>query len=242
MTDIWNGVVERAFTFHWSMDLPAVALLTALAGFVVLLPKIWPRARFIVTFVHESGHALASLLTGGGLKGMKIHGDSSGVTETWREKGLIGWLSSQCSTWAGYPAPAFLAILLTVSANVGLSSFVVLLLAVGFIVSILFMRNLRGLGLALLFGSTTAAIFWLLPTIWHSVIVLLLAGVLIAGGTRTVIELQIHHRQGDRSESDVAALAHSFKPMELFIFTSYYLVYAATVASIGYIAWFLSQQ
>lgn len=44
---------------------------------VVLYP-----IRLFVTFVHESGHALASVTTGGAVDWMRINRDGSGVTET----------------------------------------------------------------------------------------------------------------------------------------------------------------
>src|SRR5205807_4239437 len=36
--------------------------------------------RLFVTFIHEGGHAVMTLITGGAVAGMAIHGDGSGVT------------------------------------------------------------------------------------------------------------------------------------------------------------------
>lgn len=239
MRDIFDGIISRAFTLHSDVALPTVAIVAAVAGFIVLLPNVWPKARFWVTFIHEIGHALTSIFTGGGLRGMKIHKNSSGVAETWRKAGFIGWLSAQLTTWAGYPFPAFIAVLMTVSTNAGFSSALLLVLSVVSALSVLFMRNLPGIGLALLISTSSAGVFWFAPPTIHAVLMLVLAGALVAGGFKSVLELQTYHRRGDRSESDVASLTHSFKPAEVVVFASYYLVYAGAIGASLYFAWLL---
>jgi hypothetical protein len=66
------------------------ALTIAILAFVVVL-VLWniPQLDFVmypfrlfVTFVHESGHALAGLLTGGRVGGLTVFADGSGVTLT----------------------------------------------------------------------------------------------------------------------------------------------------------------
>ncbi len=66
------------------------ALTIAILGFVIVL-VLWniPQLDFVlypfrlfVTFVHESGHALAALLTGGRVGGMTVFANGSGVTLT----------------------------------------------------------------------------------------------------------------------------------------------------------------
>lgn len=241
MKEILEGILERAFSLHSDVSLPLMAIVASLAGFIILLPKVWPKARFWVTFIHEIGHALTSIFTGGGLRGMKIHKNSAGVAETWRKAGFIGWLTEKLTTWAGYPFPAFVAVVMTVSTNVGFSSALLLVLSVVSALSVFFMRNFRGLGLALLICVSSGLIFWFTPPEFHAVLMLVLSGCLIAGGFKSVLELQAHHRQGDRSESDVAALAHNFKPAEAFVFTSYYFIYVVTTAGSLYFAWLLVQ-
>lgn len=239
--EFWNGIAQRALTLHSDVSLPVVALIASVAGFVVLLPSVWPKARFWVTYIHELGHGTASVFTGGGLRGMKIHGDSSGVAETWRKAGPVGWLTAQFTTWAGYPAPAFASLIMTVSANVGFSSALLLALCLMSLVALLFMRNLRGAGLAILIASLSAGIFWFAPATIHAVLMLSLAGALIAGGFKSVLELQEHHKNGDRGDSDVAALTRSIRPLEAIVFAGYYLIYAVSISASLYFAWLLVQ-
>lgn len=237
----WTGLAERALTLHNDVSLPVVALVASVAGFIVLLPAVWPKARFWVTYIHELGHSAASILTGGGLRGMKIHGDSSGVAETWRRAGPIGWLTAQFTTWAGYPAPAFASLIMTVSANVGFSSALLLALCLASLVALLFMRNIRGAGLAILIAVLAAGIFWFTPATVHAVLMLSLAGALIAGGFKSVLELQEHHRRGDRGDSDVASLTKSIRPLEALVFAGYYVIYAVSIGASLYFAWLLVQ-
>lgn len=234
LKELWSRV-----GLHDDVSLPVVALVASVAGVVMLLPKLWPKTRFWVTYIHELGHSATSIATGGGLRGMKIHKNSGGVAETYRKKGLIGWLSEQLTTYAGYPFPALVSLIMTVSTNVGFSSILLLALAVISTVAILFMRNLRGLGLALLIAGISGLAFWFTPPEFHAALMLLLAGVLIAGGVRSVFELQQKHREGDIEDSDVAALTRGFKPLEIIVFTSYYLIYLVSAAASLYFAWVL---
>ncbi|MGV2386734.1 MAG UNVERIFIED_CONTAM: M50 family metallopeptidase, partial [Thermobifida fusca] len=53
----------------------AVALLVVVSG-----GRVWRVARNVVTIAHEGGHALAALLSGRQLSGIRLHSDTSGVT------------------------------------------------------------------------------------------------------------------------------------------------------------------
>ena len=68
-------------------------LLAAIAVSLVLWFVPWSNyllypIRLFVTFVHESGHAVAALATGGSVEGMAVHPDGSGVTYT---RGSLLW-------------------------------------------------------------------------------------------------------------------------------------------------------
>lgn len=73
------------------------ALTIALIAFVIVfilwnvpqLDFILYPVRLFVTFVHESGHALAALLTGGRVAGLTVFPDGSGVTTTFGGARLV---------------------------------------------------------------------------------------------------------------------------------------------------------
>ena len=57
-----------------------VALTAALALGLVLSRVAWPYTRMLVTITHEGGHAVAALLAGRRLQGIRLHSDTSGLT------------------------------------------------------------------------------------------------------------------------------------------------------------------
>ncbi len=57
-----------------------VALTAAVALVLVLSRAVWPYTRMLVTITHEGGHAVAALLAGRRLQGIRLHSDTSGLT------------------------------------------------------------------------------------------------------------------------------------------------------------------
>src|SRR5262245_39011754 len=94
------------------------ALTTALLAFVIVfilwnvpqLDFILYPVRLFVTFIHESGHALAALLSGGRVAGLTGFPDGSGVTTTF---GGSRWLILP----AGYLGAALFGAVLFYIAN-----------------------------------------------------------------------------------------------------------------------------
>ena len=71
-------------------DRPEVLVAGLLALLVVSWPASWRLTRGVVTIAHEGGHALAAVLTGRGLHGIRLHADSSGVTHSSGRGGGVG--------------------------------------------------------------------------------------------------------------------------------------------------------
>lgn len=137
------------------------ALTIALLSFVIVF-VLWnvPQLDFIlypvrlfVTFVHESGHALAALLSGGRVGSLTVFPDGSGVTLTY---GGARWLILP----AGYLGAAFFGAALfyltntvpypkTISLILGILLAVITVLYTG----ILSTAGLIGLGMALLLAA-----------------------------------------------------------------------------------------
>ena len=62
---------------------PAPGLVLAAAAVAVLLvlhPTLWRVSRVLVTITHEGGHAVAAVLAGRRLQGIRVHSDTSGLT------------------------------------------------------------------------------------------------------------------------------------------------------------------
>lgn len=64
--------------------------------------------RLFVTFVHEGGHALMSLLTGGSVQSLTIASDGSGLTYS----ASSSWLGSILTSSAGYLGSTFFGVIM----------------------------------------------------------------------------------------------------------------------------------
>ena len=76
VTEIWR----RALAVQPVPDRGTVLLVAIAALALVLVPRTWPATRQIVTISHEGGHALAAVVTGRRLAGIRLHSDTSGLT------------------------------------------------------------------------------------------------------------------------------------------------------------------
>jgi hypothetical protein len=74
--------IQRTTDYRSYQYLLAAAFLTAALNFVPLVRMIAYPFRLFVTFIHEGGHALASLLTFGGVESITIYANASGETYT----------------------------------------------------------------------------------------------------------------------------------------------------------------
>ena len=81
----------------------AVSGVTAL--FIVLTSDAWRLARNVITIAHEGGHALASVLSGRRLEGIRLHADTSGETYS---RGRRTGPAAVITAAAGYLTPPLL--------------------------------------------------------------------------------------------------------------------------------------
>lgn len=185
----------------------ATLIIAILVGaLIAALPVTWRPTRLLATYLHEAGHALAGLLTGRRVSSMRLHADTSGVTETVGGRGL----SLIVTALAGYPAPAvagwgIVTLVLDRRAHAAIAALagVVLLLAV-------VQHSLRGiavsvviLGLCWMFASWSGS--------WAAAGLAVLAGYLLAATPRTIVELRRYRAKaaatGQPRHSDADILA-----------------------------------
>lgn len=79
------GITSYTTNFHGvkaRQVLLFATLLTVILNFVPYAEFVLYPIRLFVTFVHESGHALATLLSGGSVASLNVHPDGSGVTQS----------------------------------------------------------------------------------------------------------------------------------------------------------------
>ena len=178
------------------------AALLALA--VVLTTGVWRVARNAVTIAHEGGHALAAVLAGRRLAGIRLHSDTSGVTLSHGRPSGPGMLATLA---AGYVAPSLLgagyAVLLAAD-RISAALWLGVVLLAGMLVLI---RNAYGVLSVLVTGGVLFAVPWFAPPDVQAAFAYLVAWFLLLGGVRPVLELQqLRHRHlAPHSDADQLA-------------------------------------
>jgi hypothetical protein len=199
VTELWERVSAQ-------QPVPEVGFVLATGAIAVALVVLaWPQVRLGVTVVHEAGHALAAVLAGRRLSGIRLHSDTSGLTVSRgrpRGPGMVLMLL------AGYLAPAMLgvlaAFLLAAGRGVGLLWLLVLLMA-GLLV---WVRNGYGLVVLLVLGGGLFALTWWGSAQVQSVAAYLVAWVLLLAAPRPLVELLGRGRSRTSDPAQLAALTH----------------------------------
>ncbi len=150
--DLLSDILDRAApaTSTPELGLPGlVAVLVTTAVAVTWWPA-WQVLRLVVTLVHELGHAVVGVAVGRRFTGFVLRSDMSGHAVTFGPPTGAGVVAT---AWAGYPAPAILGAILVWLASVGWSAPLLVLLLLGLLLSVVFVRS----GLTLLVVAATAA-------------------------------------------------------------------------------------
>ncbi|MEU7618533.1 M50 family metallopeptidase [Micromonospora rifamycinica] len=209
---------------------PLLVLLTALAALlVVAVRSSWRIARNAVTIAHEGGHALAALLTGRRLHGIRLHSDTSGLTLSAGHPTGPGMI---LTLLAGYVAPSLVG--LAGAWLLGGNRITLLLwVAVALLLAMLLLvRNVFGVLSLLVTGGVVLVVSWYAtPQVqaafaWTSVWFLLL------GGVRPVFELQRLRSRGRMPESDADQLAR-LTPFPALLWVAVFGLVNLTALAVG---------
>jgi hypothetical protein len=172
-----------------------VAASGVVALFVVLNRWAWHLTRNAITIAHEGGHALASLLTGRRLGGIRLHADTSGETRT---RGKPDGPGMVLTALAGYVTPPLLgagaAWLLAAHHGTALLWLMLLLLSATFLT----MRNAFGVAAVLVTLAAVSAVTLLASALVQSAFGYCAAWFLLLGGVRPVAELWRSRRRSDQ--------------------------------------------
>ncbi len=172
-----------------------IAVSGTFALVIVLNARTWRLARNSITIAHEGGHALASVLSGRRLDGIRLHSDSSGVTHSrGRRTGPAVVLTSA----AGYLTPSVLgagaAWLLAAHHVTATLWLLIALLAATFLA----IRNAYGVLAVLVTIGAVLAVSWFAAAAIQAAFGYTAAWFLLLGGVRAVAELQSHRRRSRR--------------------------------------------
>lgn len=198
------GQIWAAATTPVDPPSQAVVLAASLAALaVVLVTPVWRTARHVVTIAHEGAHAVAAMLTGRRLDGIRLHSDTSGLTvSAGRPRGFGMVLTA----FAGYVGPGLVGLgaawLLRQGYAVGLLWLLVALLAL----LLLKIRNWFGLWSVLVSGAALVGVSWWLDEPAQSAVAYSVTWFLLLGAVRPVLELQSQRSRGRARTSDADQL------------------------------------
>ncbi|HEY8472901.1 MAG TPA: M50 family metallopeptidase [Natronosporangium sp.] len=184
---------------------PALVVITAaIALLVVGFRPSWRLARNGITIAHEGGHALAAVLAGRRLSGIRLHSDTSGLTVS---RGRPTGPGMVFTLLAGYPAPALLGLggawlLAAGRITMLLWASLVLLFAV-----LLMIRNLYGLVSVLAAGAAIFLVSWFADPDVQAAFAYGFVWFLLLGAVRPVGELQVLRWRGRARDSDADQLS-----------------------------------
>lgn len=176
----------------------------ALALVVVASAQAWPRARTVVTIVHEAGHAIVALAVGQRRVRVRLYRDTAGETVS---AGKVDGLGVALTAAAGYPAPPLAglgaAALLATGHVTGM-----LLLGLALLAVLAFaVRNPYGMVAVLATAATIAAVCLYASAVVQAGFGYAMTWFLLFGGVRPVLELRRERRRSRIPRSDADQLA-----------------------------------
>jgi hypothetical protein len=197
-------VLNDAFSRQPSPPREVVIATAVLALLAVLLRPLWKVMRNFVTIAHEGGHALAALLSGRQLSGIRLHSDTSGLTLS---RGRPTGPGMVITGLAGYITPSLLG--LGAAAILGISRITILLwlLLVLLVLMLIMIRNVYGVVSVVVAGAIIFAVSWFASAQIQGAFAYAFAWFMLLGGVRAVFELQQSRfrRQAPNSDADQIA-------------------------------------
>lgn len=228
----------------FTADIPVASkwfLIFALTlGFALAcVPAVWRYTRLFATYIHEAGHAVFAMLTGRRVTRIRLEADTSGTTE---HVGTANWFSRVITAFAGYPAPALAGFGILVAVAAGHPRWVLAGFAVLAFLLLGAQRSLRGLWLTVLIGLGVYFV-GLIGNEFASVILVVVAGYLLAASPRTVIDLHYARRlkrvqimTDQHSDADSLAALTLFPPVfweAIFMIVSLFLVICGVITIVN---------
>ena len=178
----------------------------AVAAALSIPPVTWQYFGLFTTLVHELGHAVAGLLTGRTVKGIRIRRNHSGEALS-TGRGSIGPVVSGVF---GYPAPAIVGAAQLWSVVNGYTAIALFVGGIVLLLTLLVIRNLFGVLVVLASAGISAALWFFATPQQQGYALLVLGSALLVGSVRalvSVIRVHTRGRRGQLGSSDAYLLA-----------------------------------
>ncbi|MEV0154774.1 M50 family metallopeptidase [Micromonospora sp. NPDC050686] len=209
---------------------PLLVLVTAVLALAVVATRLpWRIARNAITIAHEGGHALAALLTGRRLHGIRLHSDTSGLTLSAGRPSGPGMI---LTLLAGYLAPSLVGLAgawLLGGNRITLLLWVAVVLLLAMLVMI---RNVYGVLSLLVTGGAVLAVSWYATPQVQAAFAWTGVWFLLLGGVRPVFELQSLRSRGRMPASDADQMA-GLTPFPALFWVGVFLVVNLAVLVVG---------
>ena len=225
VSSIWDEL------FGAQPDPPALLVLVTfvIALAAVAVRPVWRVARNAVTIAHEGGHALAALLTGRRLRGIRLEFDTSGLTLSAGRPTGPGMI---LTLMAGYVAPSLVGL---GGAWILGGNRITLLLWLAIVLLLLMLINIRnvfGVLSLLVTGAVVFGVSWYASPQVQAAFAYAGVWFLLLGGVRPVWELQKLRRRGRMPESDADQLA-GLTPVPAVLWVGFFYLVSLAVLVIG---------
>lgn len=200
LSDLWDSI--EVYRVDPPLEVVVATGLVALA--CVTIDVAWRPARNVVTIVHEGGHAIAALLTGRRLTGIRLHSDTSGLTLSVGKPTGFGMIVTAA---AGYISPSLVGltgVVLLAFGQVTVMLWAGLAVLAGMLVMI---RNVYGVISLLVVGAVVLGVSLRADPDVQGAFAYGMTWFLLLGAVRPITELQRHRRRnpGARSDADILA-------------------------------------
>jgi len=199
LVDLDSFDIERFEPSSWLVAFTGLGALAA-----VLLDVVWRWARSVVTIVHEGGHAVAALLTGRRLMGIRLHSDTSGLTLSAGRPSGPGMVLTAA---AGYVSPSLVGlagVVLLAADQVTVMLWAGVAVLAGMLVMV---RNAFGALTLVVVGGAVVAVSLYAPPDVQAGFGYAMTWFLLIGAVRPVTELWRQRRRPEGRASDAAQLA-----------------------------------
>ncbi|MFC4651317.1 M50 family metallopeptidase [Lactococcus nasutitermitis] len=201
-------------SYHLQVWVVVAGLLVGMLAHVFVSPL-----KYVVTIVHEFGHALVARLTFGKVYRMRINHDSSGSTEV--KTGVSGFFA----TLSGYPMPFLLALLLSFLIKWGRPQLTfVFLILIGFYI-LFHLRNAWGFFSVIVVMLVSVLAILYATAFVNFALTAFLIMILVMGGMKDIFVLFLHYH----GVSDADILSQQLRGFHAMIWKIFFFLVACFI-------------
>lgn len=211
---------------------PLIKLLIFIVIAFLLLqtPALGKYVSLLNTLIHEAGHAIMALLTGGRVSKIELFANTEGTA--WSSNRY--WFGRVLTSFAGYPAASLTAFFFLYFTRTGNYPVILgILLGVLLITAVFWIRNLYGIFWVLTFGAAFIGMLWLDNPMLSENVSLFLTAVLSVASITTAFEILILSFKRPMDAGDATNLWRSIVFIPPQIWGLFFFLQALALVGLG---------